>query len=225
MNKFFLIIIVLFSINVSAQIKVDSLRYKYASKAPKTLDVKYLARFLKAGAKSEEKTVETFFYWIHQNIEYDYVLLKKQDISTEDISVKRTLETKKTICAGYSNLFLELCQAVKIECVEIEGIAQVSDEKVGEPHAWNAVNINGKWLLVDTTWGSGGNWLPDTYEKILNLKYLFGKPDYFILNHFPSDEKWQLLEKPITKDEFSSTAWIEKRIIEFYNSTIELKYE
>ena len=62
-------------------------------------------------------------------------------------------------------------------------------------------------------------------SKILNLKYLFGKPDYFILNHFPSDEKWQLLEKPITKDEFSSTAWIEKRIIEFYNSTIELKYE
>ena len=222
MNKICLIILILFSINISAQIKVDSIRFNHAEKAPKTSDIKYLASFLKSGAKSESKTVETFFYWIHQNIKYDYELSKKPEISIKDISVKRTLETKKAICDGYSYLFLELCKAAKIECVRIEGIAQSNDEREGQPHAWNAVKINEKWLLVDTTWGSGGSLFPDVYVQFLNLKYLFGEPDYFILTHLPSDSKWQLLENPITKVEFSSTTWIEKRIIEFYNSSVEL---
>lgn len=225
MKKICLIILILFSINVSAQIKVDSIRFKYALRAPKTLDVKYLARYLKAGAKSDEKTVETFFYWIHQNIEYDYELSKKQDINEEDTSVKKTLEKRKTICDGYSKLFLDLCQAIKIECVKIVGIAQIGDEKEGQLHAWNAVKINDKWLLVDSTWGSGGNFFPESYEKNLNLKYLFGEPDYFIITHLPDDSKWQLLKKPVSKDEFLSTAWIEKRIIEFYDNSIELKAE
>lgn len=223
MNKICLIFLILYGVKTTAQIKVDSIRFRHAQKAPKTLDVKYLARFLKAGAKSEEKTVETFFYWIHQNIEYDYELSKKQEISIEDTSVKRTLETKKTVCDGYSKLFLELCQAVKIECVRIEGIAQIGDETEGQLHAWNAVKIKDKWHLVDTTWGSGGSFLPDTYEKFLNLKYLFGEPDYFIITHFPSESEWQLLEKTITKAEFFSTLWIEKRKIISEESSIELK--
>ena len=224
MNKIFLIII-LFNLNISAQIKVDSIRFKHALKAPKTLNVKYLARFLNVGAKSDEKTVETFYYWIHQNIEYDYNLLKKEHKTEEDISVKTTLENKKTICSGYSDLFFELCQSVKIECVKINGVAQVGSEKEGQPHAWNAVKLNEKWLLIDTTWGSGGEFYPETYEKNLNLKYLFSNPESFILNHLPEENKWQLLETPITKDEFSSVSWIEKRIIEFYNSSIDLESE
>jgi transglutaminase/protease-like cytokinesis protein 3 len=225
MNKIYLLIVLLFSITISAQIEVDSVRYKHALKAPKTLDVTYLARYLKAGAKSNEKTVETFYYWIHQNIEYDNELSKKQVITEEDTSVKKTLEKRKTICDGYSLLFLELCQAVKIDCVKIAGIALIGDDKEGQPHAWNAVNLNNKWLLIDSTWGSGGSFSPDTYEKHLNLKYLFGAPDYFIITHLPDDSKWQLLEKTITKNDFLSKTWIEKRIREFYDSSVHIQSE
>lgn len=218
---FFLVLLFTFS-NLTAQIKIDSLRYKHALRAPKTQDVNYLARYLRAGAKTERKTIETFFYWISQNIEYDLELCEKLDITENDVSVKTTIEKKKTICDGYSRLFLALCQAVKIECVKISGVAKsFLDEKEGG-HAWNVVRINQKWLLVDTTWGAGAvDISTNTYRKKVNLNYFCSNPDYFLIEHFPEDEKWQLTDNPITHDQFLSIAWNNKRE-EKYNSEIEI---
>jgi transglutaminase/protease-like cytokinesis protein 3 len=216
MKKLFFLFFVFFCSSIFAQIQVDSLRYKRAQKAPKILDVKYLARFLRAGAMTDEKTVETFYYWIHQNIEYDVDLSKKDNLTEADVSVLKTLENKKTICAGYANLFFELCQAVKIECVVVEGVAQNNDEKISLPHAWNVVKLNNEWKFIETTWGSGGVSEEGSFVPELDLTYLFCKPENFILEHFPDEEKWQLLTNPISKVEFSSKEYIEKRIL-FFN--------
>lgn len=53
MKKLVILFFVFFCSSIFAQMQVDSLRYKRAQKAPKTFDVKYLARFLKAGAMSD----------------------------------------------------------------------------------------------------------------------------------------------------------------------------
>ena len=135
MKKLFFLLFIFFCSSIFAQMQVDSLRYKRAQKAPKTLDVKYLARFLKAGAISDEKTVETFYYWIYQNIEYDIELSKMKGKGVRDVSVKKTLENKKTICSGYANLFFELCQAVKIECVVVNGVCRANDQKSDGSHS------------------------------------------------------------------------------------------
>jgi transglutaminase/protease-like cytokinesis protein 3 len=217
MKKLFVLFFIFFYSSIFAQIQVDSLRYKRAQKAPKTLDVKYLARFLKAGAMSDEKIVETFYYWIHQNIEYDVELSKKDNLNKTDVSVLKVLENKKSICAGYANLFFELCQAVKIECVVVEGVAQIDDDKIAQPHAWNAVKIKDKWELLDVTWGSGAPLESGSFFKYLNLNYLYCKPENFILEHFPDEEKWQLLAQPISKLNFSSEEYAEKRKL-FFNS-------
>ena len=217
MKKLFVLFFIFFYSSISAQIEIDSLRYKRAQKTPKTLDVKYLARFLRAGALSDEKTVETFYYWIHQNIEYDVELSKKDNLTKTDVSVLKVLENKKSICAGYANLFFELCQAVKIECVVVEGVAQIDNDKTAQPHAWNAVKINDKWKLIDAAWGSGGTLESGAFFKYLDLNYLYSKPENFILEHFPNEEKWQLLAQPISKLDFSSNEYIEKRK-SFFNS-------
>lgn len=70
---------------------------------------------------------------------------------------------------------------------------------------------------MDATWGSGGFFIPENYEKLLNLNFLFCKPENFILEHFPNEEKWQLLIQPVSKLEFSSEEYIEKRK-SFYES-------
>ena len=36
--------------------------------------------------------------------------------------------------------------------------------------------------------------------------YFFTDPDEFIYNHLPQDEGWQLLARPVTKDEFQVLA-------------------
>ena len=221
MKKLLVLFFSIFSSSIFAQTKVDSLRYKRAQKAPTTLDVKYLARFLKAGALSDEKTIETFYYWIHQNIEYDAELMNNPNKTWDDVSVVKTLENKKTICAGYASLMVEMCQAVKIECVVVEGAAQIDDDKYDSPHAWNAVKINGIWKLLDVTWGSG-SLFGETYEKQLDLNYLYCKPEDFILEHFPDDEKWQLLTQPVSKLEFSGEEYIEKRKAFFESRSVSI---
>lgn len=141
---------------------------------------------------------------------------KKDNLSKTDISVLKVLENKKTICAGYANLFFELCQAVKIECLVVEGVAQNNDEITAQPHAWNVVKLNNDWKFIETTWGSGGISETGDFVSELDLTYLFCEPKNFILEHFPNEEKWQLLTHPISKVEFSSKDYIEKRIL-FFN--------
>lgn len=212
MKKLFILFLLIPFSNLSGQIKIDSLRYKHALKAPKTQDVNYLARYLRAGAKTERRTIETFFYWISQNIEYDLPLSERNDLTEEDVSVKATLEKRKTICDGYSRLFLALCQAVKIDCIKITGDSKsfLSNKEAG--HAWNGVRINQKLYLVDATWGAGYiNIDTNKYTKKLNLNYFCSNPDYFIIDHFPKDEYWQLLVKPISREQFLSTEWDNKR--------------
>jgi transglutaminase/protease-like cytokinesis protein 3 len=227
MKQLYSYLLILVFLNVFSQSKIDSLRYKRALKAPQTTDVKYLARFLKVGAKTESKAVETFYYWIAQNIEYDVNLYKSDSITLEEVSVKNVLTKKRSICEGYANLMLELCNAIKIECKKILGEAiNNTDNKVGG-HAWNAVKINNEWKLIDITWGTGAflDHELKEYSKEINLKYLFGNPEYFIIDHFPEEEKWQLKAIPISREKFLSSKWKEMRL-EKLNSerkTIEIE--
>ena len=226
MKKIYAVFLVLLSFHLSAQAPVDNTLYNHALKAPKTTDVKHLARYLSAGdTRPDAKTLETFFYWIAQNIAYDTVLYKKGTITDEDVSVAKTLRNKKSVCAGYSQLLLELCEAVQIECLIIEGTARYYNMgPTGAGHAWNAVKINGKWELIDTTWGSGYLESSGKFKKQLDLRFFFADPKWMIIEHFPDDEKWQLLENPITTTVFNGKEWEEKRLRLFYNLTDDDAY-
>lgn len=72
-------------------------------------------------------------------------------------------------------------------------------------HSWNAVYINGTWGHVDANWGARG-----VIKKLRKLHYRLDEyfflpdPHHFICDHFPNDQQWQLLERPITLDEFEN---------------------
>jgi transglutaminase/protease-like cytokinesis protein 3 len=218
--------VLFFQFSLIAQQKVDSVRYKYALRAPKTTDVKYLARYLRAGVSdSKEKTVETFFYWIAQNIGYDVDLMNKKDRIYADIAVLTTLENKKTICSGYSKLLFELCHAVKIECAVINGVARSYTDTKNEGHSWNAVKMNDKWQLIDATWGSGGIDLDKIYHKKIKMKYFFADPNFMIIDHFPDLTEWQKLDEPIGIEQFNSKEWNEKRFRKFNDLMDDTEYE
>ena len=56
----------------------------------------------------------------------------------------------------------------------------------GGGHAWNAVELNGRWYLLDATWNAGsvsGN----SFNKQYSSTYLFTPPDIFISDHIPDD--------------------------------------
>jgi transglutaminase/protease-like cytokinesis protein 3 len=72
-----------------------------------------------------------------------------------------------------------------------------------------------KWELIDVTWGAGGAYDLEgklIFEKQLCVRYLLDSPEDFLLEHLPENSEWQLLENPITKDEFFSKEMEIKRI-------------
>jgi transglutaminase/protease-like cytokinesis protein 3 len=69
------------------------------------------------------------------------------------------------------------------------------------------VNIHNKWYLIDNTWGAGYLTKGGNFERQLEMEYLFTNPNDFIIEHFPNDSTFQLLEKPITNNDFESSSF------------------
>lgn len=216
-RKSIFLILLLCSISNYSQIKNFEEIEKYVKEVPKseTTDIETLTKYLKKNAKTKKEIVTRVYFWIAENIEYDWdAFINKKEI---DVSAIATLENRKSICAGYANLFKAICDNAKIKCVVIDGYAKgygYNGEKLAETnHAWNAVKLYDKWEFIDSTWGNGVIIIDDQEEKALNIRYLFDEPNDFILEHFPENEEWQLLENKITIDTFFSEGMEKKRKI------------
>lgn len=79
---------------------------------------------------------------------------------------------KKAICGGYSKGFEYLLLKLGIQNIWVNGYTYVA-------HAWNYVNIDNKWYLMDTTWGgvlgylkgeSSSHMVYDTYHIMPTLE-------------------------------------------------------
>lgn len=88
---------------------------------------------------SDLQKVIYFYDTLKRNIFYDPKF--ETNASTETRSLKG-LVSKKTVCAGYANIFQELLQRQGIKCHYILGVG----------HAWNAFEIDGKTYPIDLTW-------------------------------------------------------------------------
>ncbi|MGK4568753.1 transglutaminase domain-containing protein [Flavobacterium sp. 3HN19-14] len=117
------------------------------------------------------------------------------------------MRSKLAVCQGYAMLFKDVCQRLDIKCELISGTSKSSLMAIGKlpvasDHAWNAVNIDGKWRLIDVTWAAGsidGN--TKQFSFAFSGGYFFTDPEVFFLNHFPDDKKWLLIDK--TEQEFA----------------------
>lgn len=97
-----------------------------------------------------------------------------------------------------------------ISCVVIRGYVKGSLYKIGQPITnrllgeWNAVFVDGSWRLLDPFWGAcakdpDGEISSDTSENW----FLFTEPRQFLYSHYPETPEWQLVDKPITLQEFA----------------------
>ncbi|MET0759223.1 MAG: transglutaminase domain-containing protein [Flavobacterium sp.] len=211
------LILLLFSISNYSQIKNFEEIEKYVKEVPKseTIDIETLTKYLKKDAKTKKEIVARIYFWIAENIEYDWdAFINKRQI---DVSANATLENRKSVCAGYASLFKSICDNAKIKCVIIEGYAKgygYNGERLTETnHAWNAVKLYDKWEFVDSTWGNGSILINSNEEKSWSARYLFDDPNDFILEHFPKSEEWQLLENKMNIETFFSEEMEKKRKI------------
>ncbi|KAJ8357418.1 hypothetical protein SKAU_G00202120 [Synaphobranchus kaupii] len=111
---------------------------------------------------------------------------------------------------------------IGIECEEVSGYSKGAGYKLGAhfsgngDHAWNGVRLEGRWHLLDSTWGAGNTSKNSSKFKFeYNEFYFLTHPALFAGDHFPLDAKWQLLTPPISLKQFENTVHLRSG---FYNS-------
>ncbi len=67
----------------------------------------------------------------------------------------------KAVCNGIAYAVLLMCKIEGIEAIKVSGTA--FNGSGSENHAWNKVNIQDVWYVVDATWGRMGNYVTHNY--------------------------------------------------------------
>lgn len=140
-------------------------------------------------------------------LKYDAVNYWKGTVPDQDfISV---LKNGTAVCEGYANTYKKFCDELHLPCQVIHGYARgvgtsLSSEKdvTASNHAWNMVQINEAWYLVDCTWDSGFMQGRSAKQRY-NTEWLFTKAEHYIHSHFPTHQNRQLLPSPISPAQFS----------------------
>ena len=109
---------------------------------------------------------------------------------------------RKAVCAGYARLLVALGERTGDHIVYLLGQARTAGGDLdGVGHAWNAVELDGAWHLLDATWDAG-TVEGATFTARYRTDYLFTPPAVFALDHFPEDPAWQLLATPLSRGDF-----------------------
>ena len=183
---------------------------RHALNAPSSAEatVESLAAYLIEPAENDREKARAIFRWITENIDYNVEVFFKG--GTGATNSEDVLKSRKSVCYGYSDIFLSLAREAGLEAVRISGYGKgygyLPGKNFSGPanHAWNAVKINGSWYLMDSTWGAGYVSGDKKYVRKFDDHFFMTPPSQFIYGHFPEDARWQLLDKPVSKQEFEN---------------------
>jgi len=163
-----------------------------------------IARFLTNKLHSDKEKARAVYIWIAHNIHYDLILADSlfRYESTNSL-LTEVIEKRRGICQHYAELFNAMCEVAGVKSFVITGYTRQASGVVSNiGHAWNAVQVDSSFYLVDATWASGykrGN----RYYNEFRDDYFFIEPKEFIKTHMPFDVIWQFLDYPITFKQFN----------------------
>ena len=175
---------------------------------PRTSLAKTSAALTVIGGDSWGKA-RALFDWLCDNIEYDtpsFYHPGPVDSQIEAADPDTVFSRHQAVCAGYASLFHKLGKQMGLEVVTISGRAKGTGyqpfEEISVNHDWNAVKIEGRWHLVDTTWGAGYvNNEAEGFKRWFNPMWFDIPPELAIHWHLPENPQWALLaEVPSYED-------------------------
>ncbi|QSX06501.1 transglutaminase domain-containing protein [Sedimentibacter sp. zth1] len=158
-------------------------------------ELKDLVNNIIKGAKSDYEKAYLIHNWVSENIYYNldyYYNQLTEDIVYDTISV---IKERTTVCEGYANLTNDLMRIAGIPSIKVTGYAlgmstngawNESTEKISDSnHAWNEVFIDGKWIMIDTTWDSGNDYTDNkfNYGGLRFPRYFDTSLEYFSNSH------------------------------------------
>lgn len=85
----------------------------------------------------------------------------------------------QAICKGYTTTFSLFMGMAEIPCIIIH-----SEDTDGDEHAWNAVQLDGDWYYVDSTWDDP---VPDFDGRLVEHTYFNVSKEFMLERHVLSD--------------------------------------
>ena len=120
--------------------------------------------------------------YLVDNINYESSL-SKQNI----YNIYGALVNRECVCEGYARAFKYLLDELNIPCIMVIGTGTNTQGET-ENHAWNYVQLDGKWYAVDTTWDDpvviGGG----TASEESKYKYFLVGREIIDQDHSPSGQ-------------------------------------
>jgi len=133
-------------------------------------DIITLANSIVADKKSDYEKAAAIHDWVSNNIWYD------EDFSLGNSAII-TMQNNRGICTGYTNLTVALLRAVDIPAIRVAGYAMGNDASLEEffdvasnitNHVWTEAYIDGRWVIIDTTWDSNNVYRHGVYSTQKN---------------------------------------------------------
>lgn len=186
----------------------------------KTRSIKHLVPYLIRPARNEREKARAIYRWITENIAYDTKSYFSGRYRNRRVKTPQVLKRRRGVCDAYASLFRDMAEMAGLKVTKISGYAKGFGYEPGSPdsnenHAWNAVRVDGEWLLVDATWGAGViEKKSRRFKKQFREFYFLSMPEEFIFSHFPKEDQWQLLKKPRSMEEFNNTVLLKPDFFE-----------
>ena len=151
--------------------KRNPLQYKEFSREEQLLVSQLIAR-----AQNEEKYKNLPLYaqltmFVNDYIKYDHSYFKK------NLPLRQIITNRAGVCIEYANLLNAMAKVAGIPAIIVNGLA-IGEKDKFEPHAWNALYVDNRWIFVDPTWGldsgevsSGHIYLNDNGFNDIEVKF------------------------------------------------------
>ena len=131
--------------------------------APKCIEkdrARPVRRFLLAEETTDYEKVLALHDWICSYMYYDVDSLASDE--APPYYATDIVKSRKAVCLGFATLMASLCRSIDIPCNVVSGYAlgvgndtAWTDTSIAtdeQNHAWNEVYVDGRWMIVDTTW-------------------------------------------------------------------------
>ncbi|CAH1790287.1 unnamed protein product, partial [Owenia fusiformis] len=131
---------------------------------------------------------------------------------------------------SYHELFKRLCSYAGIHCQIIRGFSKSVGYKPGMTsfndsrfrNAWCVVYIEDSWRFIDCHWGarhvttgSSDMVSPNKFRYEYDDFYFLTDPEELIYQHFPDEETWQLLDEPLSMEQFINMPLLKSHFFQY----------
>ena len=162
--------------------------------------IESVAAYVRSVEPDQVQRIKAVHDYVADRIAYDGVAYTTRRFPPQTAEV--VFQTRTGVCAGYAALFVAIGRAIGADVQYVVGQSRTQGMRNdGSSHAWNAVTIEGRRYLVDTTWDSG-SLDGATFKKGYRTEYFLTPPEVFGLDHFPDDPRLQLRDAPISRGDF-----------------------